>query len=244
MSVERIEKYGDVLKIILKPTEKFPVGYFYTDNNPVARQLVESYTWHLYKNKNNIYVIVNTYGQRKLYFHQEYSYLILGYYPDYLDHINGLEIDNRDSNLNVVTNQQNARNRPSKGYLLSNKTCFQPYYALDKKLIYRGTYHTEPEVLSAVYLLRQEVYSDYDYQFLEDRRNYSDLVDKEIRGIITHEEASYIRAKDLIESNPWYVYRYGLEDYCKEHNILIPNFDIDSQGFMINPVTKQRLCPY
>ena len=244
MAVERIEKYGDVLKVILKPTKKFPVGYFYTDDNEITRELIESYSWHLHQSSNNIYVEVYTCGQRKLYFHQEYSYLILGYYPDYLDHINGLEIDNRDSNLNVVTNQQNARNRPSKGYRFSQSHIFQPYYALDKKPIYRGTYHTEPEVLSAVYLLRQEVYSDYDYQFLEDRRNYSDLVDKEIRGIITHEEASYIRAKEMIENNPWYVYRYGLENYCKEHDILVPDFDIDFQGFMINPVTKQRLCPY
>lgn len=51
MSVLRIEEYGDVLKVILKPTKTFPVGYFYTDNNPIARELVKSYSWYLKKTR-------------------------------------------------------------------------------------------------------------------------------------------------------------------------------------------------
>ena len=248
MAVEGIEKYGDILKVILKPTKKFPEGYFYTDDNEITRELIENYSWCLHKNKNNIYVVAhfNTVnrGRRLLRFHSEYAKKVLGYYPDYIDHIDGLEINNQDTNLNVATQHQNMRNRYSIGYCFVQSGVFEPFFTVNKKKYFRGTYHTEPEALSAIYLLRQEVYSDYDYQFLEDRRNYSDLVDKEIKGIITHEEANYIRAKEMIENNPWYVYRYGLEDYCKEHDILIPDFDIDSQGFMINPVTRQRLCPY
>lgn len=43
--VQSIEQYGDVLKVILKPTKKFPGGsnYFYCDAN--ARELVEKYGW-------------------------------------------------------------------------------------------------------------------------------------------------------------------------------------------------------
>lgn len=244
MSVLRIEEYGDVLKVILKPTKKFPVGYFYTDNNPVAKQLVESYTWHLYKNKNNIYVIVNTYGQRKLYFHQEYAYRLLNYYPDYIDHINGVELDNRNNNLNVVNNQQNTRNRPSKGYIFSGNNCFLSYYTLNGKNYYRNSFKSEPEVLIATFKLRGKIFSDYDYNFLLDRRDVSDIVDLELTGQITQEQATEMHVRKYVENNPWYVYRYGLEDYCKEHDILVPDFDIDSQGFMINPVTRQRLCPY
>ena len=70
------------------------------------------------------------------------------------------------------------------------------------------------------------------------------LLDLEIKGVVSHEESNYLRAKELIESNPWYVYRYNLFDYCKENNIKIPSFGLDSQGFMIHPVTGSRLYPY
>lgn len=106
-----------------------------------------------------------------------------------------------------------------------------------------GNFKTEPEALLATYNLRQEVYADYNYNFLEDRRGFENLLDSEVKGIVSHEEANYLRAKELIESNPWYVYRYNLFDYCKSNNIQIPSFGLDSQGFMINPNTGLRLCP-
>lgn len=248
MSVLRIEEYGDVLKVILKPTKTFPVGYFYTDNNPIARELVESYSWLITKHSTNIYVVahIGTYGigQKNLYFHQEYTNKILGYYPDYLDHINGLEIDNRDINLNVVSQQQNMRNRPSRGYQLTNQSCLQPYYVSSRKTYYKGSFKTEPEALIATYNLRQEMYSDYNYNFYLDRRNDEDIVDLELTGKISSDEAIYLHVKRYAGTNPWYIYRYNLFDYCSQHNIVIPSFELDAQGFMIHPVTKQRLCPY
>ena len=244
MSVLRIEEYGDVLKVILKPTKTFPVGYFYTDNNPIARELVESYSWSLNQSGNNTYVETKTYGQVKLHFHQEYAYKILGYYPSYIDHINRIEIDNRDTNLNVVSQQQNIRNQPTIGYQLTNKNCFQPNYRLNNKAYYRGSYKTEPEALVATYNLRQEMYSDYNYNFYLDRRNDEDIVDLELTEKISSDEAIYLHVKRYAGTNPWYVYRYNLFDYCSQHNIVIPSFDLNEQGFMVNPVTKQRLCPY
>lgn len=249
MAVQDIEVYDEYIKVILKPTKAFPVGYFYTDNNPVARELVESYSWNLQKHNNSTYVIAYfgtpSTGQRFLRFHREYACRVLDYYPDYIDHINRLEIDNRDINLNIVTQQQNNRNKPSIGYHFDAKcNIFQPNYALNNKSYIRGSYKTEPEALLATYQLRQEVYADYNYQFLEDRRDFQHLVDKEVKSIITHKEASYIRAKQLIENNPWYAYRYNLFDYCRENNIKIPEFKLDSQGFMIHPITEERFCPY
>lgn len=44
--------------------------------------------------------------------------------------------------------------------------------------------------------------------------------------------------------NPWYVYRFGLEGYCKDNHILVPAFSIDSNGFMVHPITGQKFCPY
>lgn len=244
--VDRIERYDNTLKVILKPTKKFPIGYFYCDADAI--DLVKSYSWYLSKQGRGTYVLAKTVthstGQKTLRFHQEYAKKVLGYYPNYIDHIDGLEIDNQDSNLNVVTTQQNIRNRPTIGYVLTWNNCFQPIYKLDGKQYYSNRYKTEPEALLATYQLRQEVYDDYNYNFLEDRRHFENLLDLEVKGVFSHEEATYLRAKELIESNPWYAYRYNLFDYCKENKIVIPNFTLDKQSFMIHSVTGSRLCPY
>lgn len=243
MAVERIEEYGDVLKIILKSTIQFPIGYFYTDNNQIAKQLVESYSWYLHKVKNNIYVEAHK-GQKKIRFHKEYVYLLLNYYTDYIDHINGLGIDNREVNLNIVTNSYNRRNIQSLGYRFATRHCFQPRYNLDGKHFNSDSYKTEPEVLIATCHLRGEIYSDYNYNFFLDRRNDLDILDLELTKKITTQEAIYLHVKRYVESNPWYAYRYNLFDYCKENNIKIPDFELDTEGFMIDINTKQRLCPY
>lgn len=244
MSVLRIEEYEDVLKVILKPTKTFPVGYFYTDNNEITRELIENYSWYLHKQSKNTYIVARTYEGICLRFHQEYAKRLLDYYPDYIDHIDGLEIDNRDLNLNVATNQQNSRNRPSIGYKLTNKNCFQPFYISNGKIYYRSSHKIEPEALVAAYKLRQEMYSDYNYNFYLDRRNDEDIVDLELTGKISSDEATYLHVKRYAGTNPWYIYRYNLFNYCSQHNIAIPSFELDAQGFMIHPVTKQRLCPY
>ena len=247
MAVKDIEIYGNVAKVIIKPTKAFPDGYFYTDNIPVAINLVNSYIWYLNACNNNVYVVaqINTPNiKQKVLFHKEYAKRILGYYSDYLDHIDGLEIDNRDINLNVVNNQQNIRNRPTVGYQIGCNNLFLPNYKLNGKTYHRGSYKTEPEALLATYQLRQEVYSDYDYNFYLDRRGDEDILDAELTRKITPQQAIYYHIKRYVESNPWYVYRYNLFEYCRQNNIVIPDFALDSQGFMINQVTKKRLCPY
>lgn len=246
MSVLRIEEYGDVLKIVLKPTKKFPEGYFYTDDNEITRELIESYSWFLHHcGRKNINVSTSSFNGLSLKFHREYAYRVLGYYPDYIDHIDGLEINNLDRNLNIVNNIQNVRNKPSRGYdYCKIDGRFIIHNNINVKKINRGSYHNEFDAIHIVYLSRLKDYSDYNYNFLLDRRDDSDIVDLELTGQITQEQATEMHVRKYVENNPWYVYRYGLEDYCKEHDILVPDFDIDSQGFMINPVTRQRLCPY
>ena len=248
MAVKDIEIYDDVAKIILKPTKKFPNGYFYTDNNPVAINLVNSYNWCLSTQGNNICVVAHygtpCTGQETLLFHQEYAKRILGYYPDYIDHINGIELDNRDINLNEVTQQQNIRNKPTSGYQIGGSNCFIPKYTTHGRPYYRGSYKTEPEALLATYRLRQEVYADYNYNFYLDRRDDEDILDAELTKKITTQQAIYLHVKRYVSINPWYAYRYNLFDYCNQNNIVIPDFTLDNQGFMINQVTSKKLCPY
>lgn len=243
MAVLRVEEYGEVLKVILKPTKAFPVGYFYTDNNPAAIELINNYSWFLTKQGRNTCVLTHNYGT-VISFHQEYANKVLDYYPDCIDHINRVELDNRNINLNVVTTQQNIKNQPTRGYIFDARcNCFQPKYKLNYKDNYRGSYKSEPEVLLATYQLRQEVYVDYDYNFYLDRNNDLDILDLEIIGKITTQQATYYHVKRYVESNPWYAYRYNLFDYCKQNSINIPSFSLDSQGFMIDN-TGKRLCPY
>ena len=116
MSVLNIERYrqkngDDILKVILKPTKNFPDGYFYAD--ACDEELVRSYTWCL-KSQKKPYVVADSY--QTLRFHREKKHNLLGYYPDYINHVNGIEFDNVNQNLDKVTNQQNLWARPSKGY--------------------------------------------------------------------------------------------------------------------------------
>lgn len=247
--VQDIEIYGDVIKVILKPTKKFPNGYFYTDNNPIALSLVKSYSWYLATHGKNTCISAHKYipntGNKKILYHQEYAYKILGYYPVCIDHINLVEIDNRNENLNVVTAQQNLRNRPTIGYAFDARhNYFQPNYVLNSKNYTEGSYKTEFQALLATNQLRKLIFNDYDYNFYLDRRNDEDILDAELTKKITTQQAIYYHVKRYVENNPWYAYRYNLFEYCRQHNINIPSFKLDNQGFMIHPVTGERLCPY
>ena len=35
-----------------------------------------------------------------------------------------------------------------------------------------------------------------------------------------------------------------IQEYCKDNHIVIPDFRLDEQGFMIHPVTGKRFSPY
>ena len=195
----------------------------------------------------------NDYFYRKhLLFHQELAYKYLGYYPDYIDHINGIAYDNTDINLNVVTNQQNAFNRPSRGYTYnSDYKYFQAYTKLNYKTLNPySCVHSEVEACQLAHLvetdyLRNILKEDYYiYDFLKDRRNDLDILDLERTGVISEEEATYRHVIRYAKDNAWYYYRYNLEQYFKDNHIPVPDFSLDEQGFMRHPITNQLLCPF
>ena len=67
--VEKIEAYDNILKVSLKPTRKFPNGFFFCDAD--ALDLVQSHSWHLREVGNNVYVSA-IYRGSQFYFQQEY----------------------------------------------------------------------------------------------------------------------------------------------------------------------------
>ncbi len=245
MAVKGIEKYRqqnseDVLKVILKPTQKFPEGYFYCD--ACDEELVKNYTWCLHTQRYP-YVIANlgsSYNQQTKQFHQEKAFNILDEYPNYINHINGVEFDNVNQNLDKVTNQQNSWARPSRGYLIAGRS-FQPHVAVNSRQIHDKCTRTEVEAIQLAYQLELQ-YEDYRYDFLKDRRKDADILNLERTGRISEEKAVYHHVCRYAD-NAWFYYRYNLTEYFRDNHLKVPDYAIDEEGYMTHPITGQKLCP-
>ena len=219
--------------MILKPTQRFPEGYFYCDASD--EELVRSYTWFL-KSQKEPYVIAYCYGMQRLHFHREKAHNILDYYPDYINHINGIEFDNVNINLDKVSQQQNCWCRVSKKYQIHGRS-FRSYVKVNSRNIYAKCMRTEVETCQVAHQLELQ-YEDYRYDFLRDRRKDLDLLDMERTGKISEDEAVYRHVLRYVD-NAWYLYRYNLFDYFKGNRIPIPAYAIDGEGYMIHHVTGQ-----
>lgn len=244
MSVLRIEKYRqqnsvDILKVLLKPTKVFPEGaYFYAD--ACDEELVRSYTWYL-GSQREPYVRADCYGRQRLRFHREKKHNLLGYYPDYINHVNGIEFDNVNQNLDKVSQQQNLWARSSKGYSIDGRS-FLPHIKVNSRQIWSKCMRTEVEAIQYAYQLELQ-YEDYRYDFLKDRRKDLDLLDMERTGQISEDEAIYLHVLRYAANNAWYIYRYNLFSYLKENCIPVPAYALDSEGYMVHCITGQKLCP-
>ena len=253
MAVDSITKYKqldgrEILKVRLKPTKKYPNGsWFYID--ACFEDLVGSQCWFIDSDKWNDYVVAkvgSTGYRRTLLLHQEVAFKCLGRYPNYIDHENGLGMDNIGLNLTEVTNQQNQRNRQSRGYRIgqtykSGGSCFRPQIKLNGR---DKSVRREDEVCLRQFQFESANYTDYRYDFFKDRRGDLDIVDLERTGQITSDYATYLHVKRYVENNPWYAYRYNLFNYCSQNGIIIPNYELNTEGRMIDPVTNKILCPF
>lgn len=253
MAVQRIEYYTQqdgrqILKVILKPTKKYPNGYFYTD--ACFEDLVESKSWCIDPQG----YVVATMGSRslgdmtKLLLHQEIAYKCLGRYPSHIDHISGLKIDNIGANLEEVNKQQNSRNKQSRGYKIgqtykSGGSCFVPMIVFNNKSIFDTSARREDEACLRQFQFESENYTDYKYDFFKDRRGDADIVDLERKGLISAEEATFRHVMRYAEHNAWYVLRYNLQEYFKAYNIPLPSYKLNTEGRMIDEYGN-LLCPF
>lgn len=241
--VQSIEQYGDVLKVILKPTKNFPEGsnYFYTDAS--ARELVEAHSWFLEKCSSSTYVIRHD-DSGTIRFHVEYMQRLNDFGLD-VDHINRVGLDNRACNLRLGTHKQNLKNSSCKGYnYIVKKSRFRIRISFDDKNKDVGMRLNEVDAMKLFYTSSVKYYGEFNYNFLLDRKNDLDILDDELTCKITTEEATFRHVMRYAKDNAWYVYRYGLEDYFSSRGIQIPTFELDSQGYMIDTITKERLCPF
>lgn len=240
MAVEDIRKYRqlngeDILKVILKSTQKFPVGFFYCDS--CDEELVRSFTWCLMTQRHP-YVVADI-SRQKLRFHREKAFNILNSYPDCINHINGIEFDNVNKNLDVVTNTQNNWCKASKGYWFTGRS-FVPCVMINSCNICAKCVRTEIEAIQSAYQLELQ-YEDYMYSFLKDRRKDIDILDLERTGQISEQEAIYHHMLRYAD-NAWYYYRYNLAEYFRYYHIPTPKYSLDTLGYMVHPITGQRLC--
>lgn len=270
MAIERIEEYKqangvDILKVVLKPTKKFPEdnNFFYAPADAI--DLVESYSWFLgVYGRNQVYVIAHDNdsayyetGRRhcnSILFHTK----LFEFYNSYkwqgeIDHRDLVEIDNIDANLNAVTKQQNQYNKLSRGYLINTQVkpaCFTARICIEGKDCFPySAVRNEAEACSIQNYAEQVVLKErlgtqyYMFDFLKYRRDSQDLLDSERTGRISEEEATY-RHIMRYANNAWYYHRYGLQDYFKQYHIPVPQYKLDDMGFMIHPITGQKLCPF
>lgn len=254
MSDPKIETYKmkngvDILKVYCKPTVKFLDGknYFYADARAI--DLVKKYVWRLSKDENRVYVQAKDGWHDTCVFSQEWYKLCLGHPVEYVDHINSVGFDNINQNLNIVTNQQNQFNRLTKGYYYKNKS-FKSKITLNGQSCYPfPVVHGEDEACMQRNNIEQCWLKDglgndyYMFDFKKYRRGSEDILDGERTGIISEDEAVYQHIMRYAE-NAWFYLRFGLQDYFKDNNIAVPKYALDENGFMVHPITNQKLCPF
>lgn len=239
----------EVLKVWLAPTPQFPNGaFFYCEARD--EDLVRSHrNWGIYNPKcpyvkasASIASAVSSYR-----FHIEVARKYCSELPEAIDHYNGVEFDcvNRP-NLFSVTQEQNTRNRRSKGYVITSSGSFDISIKFHGELLRPySTVQNEIQAFALRNRLEQEYYSDYSYNFLADRRTSLDLLLQEREGVISHDDAVFLYLKKYSD-NPWYYFRYGLAEAYDYYGLEKPeegkDYWLDSEGFMVNK-NGVRLLP-
>jgi len=101
------------------------------------------------------YRALNLYHEGKLKYypiHRIVAFVFLGLDIEnpkqFIDHVNRDRLDNRVSNLRLVTNQENAFNRGAKGYY-KNRNKYVAKIIVNGKHIYLGSFETKEEASNA-----------------------------------------------------------------------------------------------
>jgi len=259
MAVDSIKHYKqengvEILKVFCKPTVNFPEGsnYFYAD--VAAYDLIKDFCWYLVKNNNTVEVTAMDCWRNAVKFHRELFFMYQGWYCDYIDHVSGISFDNVDNNLNVVSQPQTKYAAFTRGYSIQRRGSvidFAPLIGL-AGVIHRPyrQVHREDEACILQNSIEQEWLREklgfdwYMFDFKMYRRGSEDILDLERTGQISEEEAVFRHVMRYAKDNAWYVLRYDLQDYFKQSGIALPEYRLDESGFMVHPVTGQRLCPF
>lgn len=128
------------------------VGYTMIDLDDVDKCL--KYKWHLKRSRNTSYAVTTINEREKMFLHR----LILDYSGKMdVDHINFDGLDNRKSNLRIVSHSENIANNKKTGVKRVPSGKWQASICYNYNTIYIGTYDTEAEALTAREAKRQEL---------------------------------------------------------------------------------------
>lgn len=230
-----------ISKVILSPTSMFPEGknFFYVDTEDLDLvyglkncKFYGDWNTHAYPAGARLYRAII----------ERHTKLV----PDIVDHINGVSIDNTSRNLKSVTKLQNRRNRPWRGYKLCHGGGFVFCSTLSEDSLeasYCKTFEREDEVVLSRMEFESKYWTDYGYDFLSDRRGELDIISMEYEGKLSHEEATLMHVMRRAKNNAWYVLRYNLSGYFKEHGIPEPGYCLNESNRMCDLEKGILLCP-
>lgn len=138
--------HEDYAEIVLRDKHSCVVGMAIIDIEDV--DIAKQHKWHMRKSLNTNYAICTLKDGRKLFLHR----LVLGYSgKDDVDHIDHNGLNNRKSNLRVVTHDTNLRNQHGnrKGVKRVGSGNYQAIITKNNKNIYLGTFPTYESALEA-----------------------------------------------------------------------------------------------
>lgn len=231
----------EVLKVWLSPTKEFPNGSFFYCEARDYDLVVSHPNWSIWS-QNDPYVRApasKTSAVSNYRFHVEIAKKYCSELPEAIDHYNGVEFDCVNSlNLFSVSMEQNSRNRRGRGYEITPSGSFSALTKIQGKLLRPySNVRNEIQVLELRNQLEQTYFSDYNYNFLADRRTALDLLLQEREGLISHEDAVYLYLLRYID-NPWFYFRYDLAEAYDYYGLEKPeegkDYWIAKDGFMIN----------
>lgn len=245
--VTGIEKFTqkdglEVLKVWLSPTKAFSNGsFFYCEARDY--DLVLAYKNWTISDPKHPYVravaSITSAVSHHYHFHIEIAKKYCSELPEAIDHYNGVEFDCVNSpNLFSVSQEQNTRNRRGRGYEITPSSSFSALIKLHGKLLRPySTVRDEIQALALRNQLEQTCFSDYNYNFLADRRTDLDLLRQEREGVLSHDDAVYLYLKKY-SANPWFYFRYDLAEAYEYYGLDKPeegkDYWIAKDGFMVN----------
>lgn len=137
--------YDDHAEIILKDKNCNESGRAIIDIDDVDK--CSEYKWHIRKRHGKTdYVIASLPDNHKIHLHR----FVMNYDGDLdIDHINHNGLDNRKSNLRIVTHAQNTANSRGVGIKKVHSGRYKSVISRNYKTIYLGTYDTFDEAAIA-----------------------------------------------------------------------------------------------
>ena len=120
------------------------VGFAIIDLDDVGK--CSKFKWHMKRSRNTSYAIATINEREKIFLHR----FVLDYRGCMdVDHINLNGLDNRKSNLRIVSHSDNLANNKKTGVKLLPSGRWQASICYNYKTIYIGTFETEAQAFAA-----------------------------------------------------------------------------------------------